>query len=305
MNLLLPEHLHEPTPSQARPPASPSPPLIQPCQPREQQVNRLSIFRRAMLAGAIVAALCMSVRGGAQEAGTVVLVKVGDATNGAFLPGAYIRMSDRKAVVRTDALGEARIAGVPAGTHGVEVLRLGYAPLHVRAEVSGRDSTELVFMLQPAAIALPPMRVVEPWVARSLREFEARRRSHVGGYFLTSADIDRLSGMSVDAIIRRKIPGVVVRGSRISAFVYSMRGGNALDGGCQVAVYLDGVRVSDGDIALVPIEWVGGIEYHPPGFVPVQYREMARRGTAPNGTPTQTTIGGSAACGVLLLWSKA
>jgi hypothetical protein len=38
----------------------------------------------------------------------------------------------------------------------------------------------------------------------------------------------------------------------------------------QVAVYLDGVRVSTGEVDLVSLNLLGGVEFYSPAFVPVE-----------------------------------
>jgi len=255
----------------------------------------------------LLSALCAPVHlVTAQGQGTVLLVRVGDETDGAFVRGAMILLPALGLGARTDSLGEARVAGIPAGAHTVQVRRLGYAPMHLEAEFSGRDSTEIVFMLRPIPRELTGVSVEEARVPYTLREFEARRRRHVGGHFITADEITRYGTRSLDALFTRFVPGVdAVPEPEFRMKVYSRRGANSISGGkCQIPVYVDGVRLWDGDAGLLPLEWIGGIEFHPPGFVPVQYREPARRELDSRGMGIGPYRGGSAACGVLLIWSK-
>lgn len=256
----------------------------------------LSQLRARRLALAALLALASNVgmpnRADGQHRGTTVLVRVGDATDGAFLPSALVRIPARNVFARTDSFGEARLPGVPAGTHQIEVFRLGYAPLAIEAAVSGRDSTEIVFLLHRAAAELPEVTVGEDWVPPRLREFELRRRSHVGGYFITADEIDRYPGLSLDALFRRRIPGVMLVTTVAGTYAYSSRGGNSLSAMCQVPAYLNGHRLWNGDISVLAPEWIGGIEYHPPGFVPVQYRDPGMRSPSSAGTVSQEVRGG-------------
>jgi hypothetical protein len=50
-------------------------------------------------------------------------------------------------------------------------------------------------------------------------------------------------------------------------------------------IYLNGIRVGS-DPYIVPLDFIGGIEYYPTGRVPVQYQELGND------------------CGVMLFWPR-
>ena len=236
-----------------------------------------------------------STRAAAQHDGTTLVVVVGDPRNGSFILDAEVSVLRVGLHSRTDSLGQARIPGVPAGTFIVEARRLGYAPVAQELTFSGRDSMEITMLMHSSVQSLPPVSVTDS-AARSpiLQEFEQRRRNHIGGYFVTEQEIDGAFGSNIADFATRKIPGIKIEfGSDRTAHVYSTRGPNSIHGQCEVAVFVNGVRLTLGDAALVPLEQLGGIEYYPTGFVPVQYRV---------GSPLHG--GGSAACGVMLLWTR-
>ena len=120
------------------------------------------------------------------------------------------------------------------------------------------------------------------------------------GHFITEADIRAAFGSDIGFLLQSRIPGVHVGGTPANAqYLFSQRGPNGFTGSgrCKVAVYLDGMRLTSGNIAEWPLS-LGGIEYYSPSTAPVRYREpspVGRNGEA---------IGGSAACGVLLLWTR-
>jgi hypothetical protein len=227
-----------------------------------------------------------------------VVVGVEDAVSHVLLSNADVAVRGTTLLARTDSLGCARLAGLRAGDDTIDVHRIGYAPLSAALHVDGRDSVEVIVSLRPAAQELAAVEVMGSTRSVWLSEFEARRRRASGGHFLTEATIRASVGSTIADLVGRTIPGVRIeqrsRGS--GAGVFSTRGGTGLArGACQVAVYLDGVRLSDGDAALAPLEELGGIEYYPAGLVPAQYRTM----DAPN-----SGSAGSAACGVMLLWRR-
>jgi len=134
----------------------------------------------------------------------------------------------------------------------------------------------VVVLLSPIAQVLPEVSVIDS-ASRGLEKFENRRKTRLGR-FVTEADIRTAHGSRLSEIARTKIPGItVLNAPGGSAYVFSTRGSNTLTSGCQVVVYVDGVHISNGDAAIVPFVLLAGIEYYPPGFVPVQFRVSGLR----------------------------
>jgi hypothetical protein len=153
--------------------------------------------------------------------------------------------------------------------------------------------------MNPVTHTLPTVAVTgsasSPW----LHDFEERRRTRFGR-FITESEIRASFGSSLRDLMFRKVPGVrLEEASAGQVFVFSLRGSNSMAGTCQVAVYLNGMHLADGNAGLVPLQLLGGIEYYPPGFVPVQYQSPS----AVNPQKRGESRGGSSACGVLLLWT--
>lgn len=234
---------------------------------------------------------------------TTLLVGVGDAVNGAFIPGALITIDGLAVAVRGDSMGRARIPHVPKGVQTVRVRRIGYAVATAPVRVSGADSMEVIVLLAPVAHPLRGMEITEEatseWFSPGLREFERRRRTRPFGHFVTEPEIRSAVGSDLRNFLLPKIPGLRIEPKGPSGnalFAFSTRGANTLRGGlCQADVYLDGVRVISGEVSIVPLSMLGGVEYYAPGTVPVEYKRLGESG-ASRSEP-------NSACGVLLLWT--
>lgn len=230
---------------------------------------------------------------GAPRAGTsVIVVAVADAESGAPVRDARVRLPGLDREARTDWLGEARLARVPAGTHTVEVRRLGYAPAALQLAVHG-DSVGAVFMLEPASTEIDTVRVTERAVPPRLQEFEARRARGVGR-FLTQEVLEREEEPRLHFALAALLPGLTVLPdatrpgryllfSRRAAVRTSLRGGTPSTD-CSVDVFLDGMKIDDLD-AITPT-MLAGVEHYPMSAAPPQYRR-------PTGS-----------CHVVLLWSR-
>jgi TonB-dependent Receptor Plug Domain len=143
-----------------------------------------------------------------------------------------------------------------------------------------------MIQLERVAQPLPRASVVDTEGLSPLPEFESRYGKRFG-WFITEREIRSATGSRLSDLILTKIPGLHVSGVQGGgAIAYSTRGPRSIRGDlCTIAVYLDGVRVSSGEVDVVPLSLLAGVEYYSPGFVPVQYR----------------TLG--AECGVMLLWT--
>ena len=231
----------------------------------------------------------------AQRGGIVLSVVVRDANSGDAVIDAEVAILDLKVRARTDSHGRALFASVPPTAGLLRVRRLGYEPLVTPFRPSGSDTVRVAVRLEPVAQRLPRTVVTDSEPFSPLPEFESRRGKRVGR-FITEREIRAAFGSRFSDLVLAKIPGLRIRDlPGGGAIAYSTRGPRSIHGDqCTVDVYLDGVRVFGGEVDLVPLHLLAGIEYYTPGFVPVQYRRL---GAAPG------EGGGSAACGVLLLWT--
>ena len=190
------------------------------------------------------------------------------------------------------------MSGIAPGPHTLHVRRLGYRSTSVPIVVGGKATDTVRVIMSAVPAELVGINVEDtlglPW----LKEFDRRRRAGTGRY-VTLEELRQYHGSDIGSVLRRRVPGVRTGGPNVlSQYAFSTRGPNSfMAGRCQVAVYIDGVREPGGNIAVLPFSLLGGVEYYTPSTVPVQYREPTPvGGSGPRG--------GSAACGVLLLWSR-
>ena len=239
----------------------------------------------------------------AQSAGTGVIVVVADARTRAVVPEAEVTIRALDVRLRTDWMGRATFSNVKDGSYEVSVRRLGYAAAKRTLRAGTTDSVEMLFLLEPAAHPLPRVSVVDSGPGSLLSEFEHRRKT-MFGRFITEKELRAAQGSRLSEIAMTKIPGIRLTnypGGRV--LVFSTRGTNTVSntrrssGLCQVVVFTDGMREPEGEASSIPFELLGGVEYYPPGYAPVQYRGSGQYSS--RGEP----VGGSPACGVMLLWS--
>jgi Carboxypeptidase regulatory-like domain len=229
--------------------------------------------------------------------GAVVVAHVLDGPDGAPVPAVTVTILGADLRATTDSLGTVVIRGVPPGPFSIEARRIGFAPAVSQLRSAGQDSIDVLLVVRTVAQTLPRVYVLDSATALNLEEFDARRRNHIGGYFIDHAAIHAWESSRISELLEAKVPGIRPHADGPKTFVYSTRGNGSIrnPAPCQVEVFLDRVRLSDGDASLVPLMELAGIEYYPPGFVPVQYRVAA-----PLGSKTQA----GSQCGVLLLWRR-
>ena len=93
--------------------------------------------------------------------------------------------------VETGDDGRFRVLQVPAGEYILIVRRLGFHPASSVVEVRDNDVTRLTFTLERLIPTLDTTRIVEHYVSPRLTDYESRRRSSVGGQYITATDIAR------------------------------------------------------------------------------------------------------------------
>jgi hypothetical protein len=230
-----------------------------------------------------------------------VIASVADASSGAPLQDAEVRLVDAHMSARTDWSGEARISNVSPGKHKFEVRHPGYTVLEVELLVEG-DSTGPVFRLASTgpAPSLEPLTVNAQQPPSSLRDFESRRAQGLGK-FLTADQLAPQSDRSLMSIVVRSFNGLmsVPDPEHTGQNILMTRRGNARlvmpnpptdqhflsESHCGVDIYLDGSQFID-DLDAIRPGGLAGVEYYPMSGAPGQYRRH------------------SESCGVLLLWSK-
>jgi hypothetical protein len=221
--------------------------------------------------------------------------------------GAQVRLFGTSRSTTTDARGEFRLADIPTGTQGFEIVALGYLPRRFRAEPSANAPIVRVTMSKMAAV-LDSVRVTASRRQNGdrSREFDERRRLAMG-QFVTAADIERRRPFLTTDLLRQMSGFAVVTGKdgaqtlAANRGVYTFRGllvggegdmpSGARSGGPSLSgpggrpcpqVYIDGVPTTT-DVDQVPPTAIYGVEVYREGQEPPKY---------------------AGHCGVILIWTK-
>ena len=157
------------------------------------------------LAAFALASLTLTTTASAQGKSTVVVVGVADATSGEALKGAEILFPALGRTIRTDDMGEVKIADIPTGNHRIRVRILGYVAADTTLPFQG-DTTGIVFRLDRMAISLNPVEVKAQSSSR-LRDFEMRKRIGTGKY-LTAVDLEKDANRDFGVVAMSRFPGL-------------------------------------------------------------------------------------------------
>ena len=259
------------------------------------------------------------------QARSTLSVGVADAETGAPIAGAEVVLPELKLITRSDANGQARMPGIPLGTHRVRVRLLGYTASDVELKFEG-DTTGAVFRLSKSATTLSGVDVTASQVPSQLKDFEARRKQGIGR-FLTEADLVPVADRDFMLVASMKFPGVTVQtDDNKQSHLAGTRSGCGADGvqaanrgvdriganagakpkmgmrdgyqdgdvhgscessrACLMQVWLDNINLGESDPGLIRTWDLSGVEYYTGNSVPARYRTSG------------------SACGVVLLWSK-
>ena len=155
-----------------------------------------------------VAASLVATRAAAQTpATTVLVVGVSDLTTGQALQGAEVVFPELGRSARTDGLGEARVPGIPVGSHRIRVRFIGYAAADTTLPFEA-DTTGIVFRLERTAVTMDAVEVKAEGPSR-LRDFDVRRLQGVGK-FLTADQLAKEAHRDFGVVAMTRFPGLQV-----------------------------------------------------------------------------------------------
>lgn len=192
-------------------------------------------------------------------------------------------------LVKTGADGAFTLEGLKGGTQMIEARAIGYSRQRVQIEVRPAHEVTTTLALSRAATTMPELNVTARNRTRS--EFEQRRLTNIGGYFLTREDIVRKGSIRTEDLFRG-LAGIKVEPVGINDYrIVSLRGGSGFSSVCEPSVFIEGLRIPlDPEAGLsLPVlpDDIEGIEIHQgPGSAPLQYRAMGQN------------------CGVILIWTR-
>jgi hypothetical protein len=238
----------------------------------------------------------------AARGSTFIGVVVSDSTH-LPLGAAEVALPDVGKSVFTNASGEFRIVGIPAGEHRVMVRKIGFGAADTRLAFGGKETVERRVVLG-RVVTLEP--VVVTASERVRQSFDENRRIGLG-HFLTREDIAKYDGMDMSSALQQ-VPTVGLadghghvwvtsRRHPFTAQVYEPSYIERMQGmprECWAQVYLDGV-LQNGmkeptepfDLKQIPVDRVEAIEFYAGGGeTPLQYSRLGSQ------------------CGVLVIWTR-
>jgi hypothetical protein len=247
---------------------------------------------------------------GTLVAQAVVTGAVRDDSTGRPIEGAEVLIEALGRRTSTDLSGRFLLDGLPPGLRVLLVRRIGYHPVSVMVQISGRDTARVDIVLEPMIVELAPLVVTEapPRPPRGIgREaFEERRRMGFGA-FLDSVTLRRSEHLRVDDVLRRhtrvRLSTILVAGEeRLVALSPRMPG---RDGRlCFLQVWLDGLLFFRGGLMSPRDPEAEAKIPDLRSFVDVGSLELVEVYYGAAGTPVE--FGGhTAQCGTIVLWTRA
>jgi len=208
-----------------------------------QRYNTTGGALSLLLAGATALAIALPSGLAAQGGQGTVTGSVVAATTGQPINGVQIAIEDPAIGVLSNANGRFVLTRVPAGTHTVQALHVGYATGSQEVTVTAGGTATVEFRLEVSAVALDEIIVTGTAGAVERRKL---------GVSAASLDVeDQLEAVPVDDISRTlegRIPGLrsigVVGGVGASREL-RIRGTDSFELGQRPVIYIDGIRVDN------------------------------------------------------------
>ncbi len=211
----------------------------------------------------------------------------------------------------TDAKGDFKIAPLAVGKYAVVFRHVGFAPLTDSIEVAANGVVDRAYEMVPSVVQLETVNVndtVQRYSSPNLQEFLERKKTTIGGHFITEDVIRKNEHRKLQDIIVSEVPGVRVyqpfpKQMPTMEYLSSSRGsGRSGTNKCPITLYIDGAMyfnpqvhrdtdpftaVSFPDLNRILPSNLAGVEFYPGGAsLPAKY----------NATTND--------CGVLLLWTR-
>lgn len=295
-------------------------------------VGRTRGMMRIFIASGTLLCLAASITPAARaQSGATLIVNVTNFESGAPVISADVFLGIPSLHARTDTAGLARFHNLPKGFYEMQVRRLGYAAAEMRMAVQV-DSSSLDVMLRPTATSLDTVHVVASAITTEQhRQFELRRKKGIGR-FLGPDDLERERYVEFPIVATEHFPGIgiaVGRGGQFqlasshgscgvdtafedspamamrneqlgakmtgagsgaqqtTADAATSQGSCFSDHPCHVKLFLNDQPIAEQDIGTIHTRDLYGVEYYSTGNAPPRYQVSG------------------AACGIILLWTKA
>lgn len=248
-----------------------------------------------------------------QRTGTLALRVVAHGT-AEPIPGAQVHVSTQRLGGATDPKGKVRITGIRAGSHVIEIERIGYDSERVMIEFSPGQTVEGEVELTPRPVVLERVEAVAQAGSAALQAAGFYERRKFGaGTFLVREDIEARAKHALQpSSLLQRMPGVRLEAAP-GGSGYMVKSRRSLGRGCYAQVLLDGQPITGEYIHKFR---AGAPSTEPPRFAGVNIDrlislpdiEAVEWYSGPAGTPPQFNTTGSssssAECGTLVIWTR-
>ncbi len=170
---------------------------------------------------------------------------VTEAETGEPLPGATVQIADENTGAASDAEGQYRITGVPAGENTLRVSFVGYQDQERTVNVPAGGTVRVNFQLRTSQAQLEEVVVSSYAVEEDARVTGASES--VSGEDIATQDVQNVSGA-----LQGRASGIRITsqsGAPGSAFDVQVRGQSTISGGTQPLYIVDGVQVGPENIS--------------------------------------------------------
>jgi hypothetical protein len=190
-------------------------------------------------------------------------------------------------VAGSDSAGDFALSVQP-GTTRLNVRRLGFAPLSRTVTLRRGETLSVVLEMTPMPVSLDSITVRGSAMSMpALMDFEARRRIGIGRFLADSALRVHDNGLSFGGLLRRWGIGTYITPQHEHIAVTARGPIRFGFGPCPIQVFLDGVIIGRYDVRHIKVSDLEAIEFYAGAAqTPVIFDK------------------GSAACGVLVLWTR-
>jgi TonB-linked SusC/RagA family outer membrane protein len=200
-----------------------------------------TIFRRVVVSGLALALVGTTGMVAQQTTGTITGRVVGTGAAGGPLETARVSVVGTNLATGTNREGVYTLRGVPAGSHQVRVIRLGYSQRTLPVTVTAGQTATLDFSLEPAPYTLEEITTTSTGEARKLEVGNTINTIQVNTL------VDKAPIRDLTQIITARAPGVTVMptsGTTGTGPRIRIRGANSVSLSNEPLYIIDGVRVN-------------------------------------------------------------
>jgi len=233
-----------------------------------------------------------------------------DSTQGTPLPLVEVLVEGMNLSTRTDAQGRYSLV-IPLGFHTLQFRRVGYHPLTRQLRLNSQDPLQYDLTMLSQAQRLDSVQVVAAAPPRSWPPGLEDRQKEGFGQFITDSMVRRFEHSSLSNMLQSRVRTVRFKRMMGRNVAFSSRGGRASIGprgvsDCYYAIWWNGVLLWEPDeLYIDPSDPAAGMKGDlPPDLDRFQVANLETVEVYSGANVPAQYRGGSAGCGVILLWGR-